>query len=332
MVLRGSKPLIGLPTQDSVAAQAGFLDEDEIIKVADTEVQTWQAFRLAMIDHGIDGGDLAIQVKTADEILATRILSIGDRHILDEKTDVMEQLGFTSWRPQLLPIIGGVTDDGAAKEAGLQEGDQIVAVDGKAINDWEQLVEVIQANPGNRLQLDVVRQGEQFSVAVIPGVRKKNNQDSGFIGAYQHIPDEVIAKLKTRVEYGVFEAFVKASEKTLSMSLLTLRVLGKMLLGEAALENISGPITIATYAGITASIGIATYLSFLAIISVSLGVLNLLPVPMLDGGHLLYYIIELIKGSPVSERFEELGQQVGLALLLMLMGLAIFNDIQRLIN
>ncbi|HEY9050881.1 MAG TPA: RIP metalloprotease RseP, partial [Gammaproteobacteria bacterium] len=162
--------------------------------------------------------------------------------------------------------------------------------------------------------------------------RMQNNQSSGFIGAYQKTPEEIIHKLRTHIEYDPFTAMQKAVTETWTMSALTLRVLGKMLLGEAALENISGPITIAQFAGITASIGFFVYLKFLAMISVSLGVLNLLPVPMLDGGHLFYYLIEMIKGSPVSEKFEELGQQVGLAILLMLMGLAIFNDIQRLIN
>ena len=144
--------------------------------------------------------------------------------------------------------------------------------------------------------------------------------------------EELINKTKTRIEYSPVDAMFRALEETWTFSVLTLKVLGKMVTGEAALENISGPITIATYAGTTASIGFLTYIKFLAMISVSLGVLNLLPVPMLDGGHLLYYLIETVKGSPVSEKFEELGQRLGLTLLFLLMSLAIFNDIQRLIN
>lgn len=330
--VEGTRPLLGVPEMNSPAAQAGFQTEDEILAVAGTQVQTWQAFRLALIDYGIDGGDLPIKVKTADQLLVTRVLSIGDLHILEDKADVLDQLGFQAWRPQLPPVIGGLTEDGAARRDGLQAGDRVVAVDGSGIDDWEQLVDIVEASPRQPLEFLVQREGSRQSVTVTPGVRKKNDRDSGVIGAYQHVPEELIDRIKTRVDYNPIEAAWKAVEKTWGMSLLTLRVLGKMLLGEAALENISGPITIATYAGMTASIGLTTYLSFLAIISVSLGVLNLLPVPMLDGGHLLYYVIELIKGSPVSERFEELGQQVGLALLIMLMGLAIFNDIQRLIN
>ena len=328
----GKKPIVAQPVADSPAALAGFKAEDEILSVAETEVKTWQSFRLALIDYGIDGGDLKITLKTSDHNVITRTLVIGDRNILDHKEDAVDQLGFKPWHPDLPAVIGGTTETGAAQKAGLQKGDKVTAINGEPIEDWGQLVQIVQSNAEKKLDVLVERNGVEKFITVKPDARNKNGKKSGFIGAYQHVPEEIINRLKTRVEYGPIEAMQKAVEKTWNMSALTLRVLGKMILGEAALENISGPITIATYAGLTASIGIVTYLSFLAIISVSLGVLNLLPVPMLDGGHLFYYIIEMIKGSPVSERFEELGQQVGLALLLMLMGLAIFNDIQRLIN
>ncbi len=328
----GKKPVIAQPLAESPAALAGFNAEDEILSVAETEVKTWQSFRLALIDYGIDGGDLKITLKTRDHGVVTRTLAIGDRNILDNKEDAVDQLGFKSWQPSLPAIIGGTTKTGAAQKAGLIKGDRVITIDGEPIEGWLQLVKIVQKSAEKDLVFLVDRNGVEKFITIKPGTRNKNGKESGFIGAYQHVPEEIINRLKTRVEYGPFEAMQKAVEKTWSMSALTLRVLGKMLLGEAALENISGPITIATYAGITASIGIITYLSFLAIISVSLGVLNLLPVPMLDGGHLFYYVIEMIKGSPVSERFEEIGQQIGLTLLLMLMGLAIFNDVQRLIN
>jgi regulator of sigma E protease len=328
----GKKPVVAQPVAESPAALAGFKAEDEILSVADTEIKTWQSFRMAIIDYGIDGGDLKITLKTNDHSVVTRTLVIGDKHILDSKEDAVDQLGFKPWRPILPAVIGGTTETGAAKKAGLEKGDKVIAIDGSIIESWSQLVKIVQSNAGKNLEFLVNRSGIEKFITIKPKSRKVKGKESGLIGAYQHTPEEIINKLKVRVEYGPLEALQKAAEKTWSMSALTLRVLGKMLLGEAALENISGPITIATYAGITASIGIITYLSFLAIISVSLGVLNLLPVPMLDGGHLFYYLIEMVKGSPVSDRFEELGQQVGLTLLLMLMGLAIFNDVQRLIN
>jgi len=214
----------------------------------------------------------------------------------------------------------------------LKQGDLILAIDNNAITSWADVVDHVQTHPGQPLLFRIDRQGAVLDVKVIPDARKQNGKQSGYIGAWQNMPEEIVERLRTHIDYNFFEAGYKAVEKTWSMSQLTLRVLGKMLLGEAALENISGPITIATYAGITASISLISYLGFLAIISVSLGVLNLLPVPMLDGGHLFYYLVEIIKGSPVSEKFEEMAQQVGLALLLMLMALAMYNDIQRLMN
>ncbi len=328
----GVKPYIGTPAENTAAAIAGFQNEDEILSVADSKVQTWHGFRMALIDHGIDGGSLLVTVRDANNLIATRELEIGDRHILDNKDDVIDQLGFNQWKPELPAIIGGTTDNGAAQKSGILVNDEVVAINGQDIHTWDQLVDIIQSSPGKPLEFLVVRNGKEQVLTVTPDSRMLNDKSSGFIGAYQKMPEEIIHKLRAHVEYGVFTAMQKAVAETWSMSTLTLRVLGKMLLGEAALENISGPITIAQFAGITASIGFFVYLKFLAMISVSLGVLNLLPVPMLDGGHLFYYLIEMIKGSPVSERFEELGQQIGLAILLMLMGLAIFNDIQRLIN
>lgn len=327
----GTRPVI-TPVENSIAAQADFEDEDEIISIGGVPVPTWQAFRLELIDQGIDGGEIPVEVKTAKNQLLTRNLNIGDRHILDNQDDVIDQLGFELWQPVLPAVIGGTTETGAAYRAGLKQGDRILAINNESTGTWSDVVNHVQQHPGQALLFRIERQGVEQELNVTPDARKQNGKQTGYIGAYQNMPEDVLNKLRVHVDYNVLTAAYKAVEKTWSMSTLTLRVLGKMLLGEAALENISGPITIATYAGITASISIVSYLGFLAIISVSLGVLNLLPVPMLDGGHLFYYLVESIKGSPVSEKFEEIAQQVGLAILLMLMALAMYNDIQRLMN
>ena len=328
----GRRPILNLPVAESIAAQSGFSTEDEILAVGGTKIQTWQNFRMALINHGIEGGNLSIKVKDRDLQIVERVLNIGDKHLLASQDDVPYQLGFKPWQPDFPATIGGVTETGSAKKAGLEEHDQVIKINQQPIETWLDLVEIVQANPEKSLLFTVLRNGAEQQITVVPGTRQKEGKASGVIGAYQYVPDVFIKKIKVHVDYSIPQAFYQAVLKTWNMSSLTLRVLGKMVVGEAALENISGPITIATYAGITASIGIITYLGFLAIISVSLGVLNLLPVPMLDGGHLFYYLIEIIKGSPVSQRFESVAQQLGMLLLFMLMGVAIFNDIQRLVN
>jgi len=328
----GIKPVIAAPDVESIAAVAGFAAEDQILAVADKEVRTWNEFRLALIKQGLDGGDIPIKVRTANLYETVYPISIGDRHILNEKMDIVDQLGFKPWKPEFAAKIGGVTEKGAALKAGIAAGDEILSINDQAIVNWDHLVEVIQSSAGKDLNVLINRSGTELVLQLRPDEKQRGEDIVGFMGAYPDVPEELIAKSKIRIEYGLFEAGIRALDETWTFSILTFKVLGKMLVGQAALENISGPITIAQYAGITASIGVLVYLKFLAMISVSLGVLNLLPVPMLDGGHLMYYLIEIVKGSPVSEKTQQMGQQVGLMLLFLLMSLAIFNDIQRLIN
>lgn len=335
------RPLVGTPEQDSIVAQAGFQSQDEVLRVGETVVRSWNEFRLEILNQGLSGGDLAIAVQDADGAEHTRTLALGNMKLLKNEGDVFNDIGFQQWLPELPAEIGGVIANGAAENAGLRKGDIITAADGLPVNQWMDLVKAIRAKPNQAMQFDVSRNDASTIITVVPKSREVKEQNEagqeitvqqGYIGAYQHVSDKIKQMMTAHIEYTPMQAISSAVIKTWDMSWLTLRVLWKMIAGDAALSNISGPITIATYAGATASVGLVSFLSFLAVISVSLGVLNLLPVPMLDGGHLFYYLIELVKGSPVSEAFELRGQQVGIIILASLMSVAIFNDVQRLLQ
>jgi len=326
------RALLGAPAEESIAALSGFENNDEVLKVGEDEVKSWSDLNLLVLDQGLDGGTLELEVRNADGMIENRRLDLGSTQLLEKESDIMAELGFRHWWPDLPAVIGGVIKDSPAEQAGLQEGDQLLMLDNENIKRWDELVKRVEGSQGKPINFLVLRDQQEVSIIVIPGSREKQGEVKGFIGAYQEVPKELKDKLFVDIEYGVFEAIPAAITKTWDMSKLTLRVIWKMIVGEASLSNISGPVTIAKYAGATAEIGLTTFIGFLAIISVSLGVLNLLPIPVLDGGHLFYYLIEAIKGSPVSEGFELRGQQIGIAILGALMFIAFYNDFQRFVQ
>jgi regulator of sigma E protease len=236
------------------------------------------------------------------------------------------------FRPAIPPTLGALTPGGPAARAGLKSGDRVTSVDSRPVATWEALVEQIRSHPGIRLRLGLQRDGADMLIDITPDSVGDAAARVGRIGAGPSVPPGYADELLVTVRYGLVRSLGKATQKTWEISIFTLRMIGKMLLGEVSWKHISGPVTIADIAGQSAQLGWLPYVSFLALISISLGVLNLLPIPLLDGGHLLYYLVEVIKGGPVSERILELGQRVGLTLLLLMMAFAFYNDINRLIS
>jgi regulator of sigma E protease len=327
----GLRPVVGDVQAGSLAEQAGILAGDEILAIGDRPTPTWESAVMELLDAGLgERSSIPLNVRGNDGKQRLLQANLGDG-ILLEKGGVLENFGVGLW--QLPPDIDEIVPGGAAERAGLQSGDRILRADGDAVDSWNDWVAYVRARPEQTLQLTVRRDGSEIPVTLVPGRKRDSGQEIGFIGASVQLPDqEQRDTMRVVVRYGLLEAVPVALGKTWEVTTLTLRTLWKMMAGKASVENLSGPISIARYAGQSATIGLAAFLGFLGIVSVSLGVLNLLPIPVLDGGHLLFYLVEFVKGSPVSETAQLIGQKIGIAMLLMLMTVAFYNDILRLVE
>lgn len=332
--VQGVKPEIGQIIPDSLANQAGLNAGDEIIRINDQDVQTWEQASLYMIDAALDTGIVQVHTRTVDEQVVSVALDLRDTAALLDEGALLDKIGIQPWRPNIAPVLGELLPDGAAKQQGLKSGDRIIEFQGQKVADWSEWVDIVQAHPGQEMNILIQRAGQEMLVSLTPRPELTAGRQIGKIGAGPQVDQQAIesqvAPHRVTVRYGLFDALYKGAVKTLDMSVLTVKLLGRLVIGEASLKNISGPISIAEYAGISAKLGLATFLSTLAIISISIGILNLMPVPILDGGHLMYYLVEMIKGSPVSDIVQGYGQRVGLLMLAGLMSLAFYNDIQRL--
>jgi regulator of sigma E protease len=331
----GIKPVIGVVTNPSPAYSAGVQSQDTILSVNGVETPSWEKARFTLLEESVDRGTITLVVQSLDQQISNRKLDIsGLRLLQDEQVDLMGELGLSMWRPDIPPTIDEVIADGAASASGLMAEDKIYSINGQKIINAGHWVDMIRANPETELSLVVWRDGEKVSLPLTPASVEQNGERYGYIGVRNRVdmPPDIRREMEVVERYGPITALVASLDKTWRMSWLTLKVLGKLIVGEASVKNLSGPITIARYAGISAQIGLEQFLGFLAIISISLGVLNLLPIPVLDGGHLFYYLIEMIKGSPVSEAIELIGQKIGMALLFGLMSIAIYNDLLRLVE
>ena len=328
----GLKPVISSVQAGSIAMQAGFRADDEITQINGRATRTWNTALEALVAGVIERGTAVVGVTGArghERLLEVDLASIPIDAMAEG--NLLDLLGVEPARPAIPAVIGEVADQGAARRAGLQAGDRVVAVDGVPVRDWRHWVELIRAAPDIPLSVRISRGGADAELTLTPEARVSGEgETTGYIGVGLDPDFDRDQSLFAVEAYPVHVAFLKGVGKTYDMIVVTLQILGRMITGEASLKNLSGPVSIAQYAGQTAQMGIVTFLGFLAIVSVSLGVLNLLPIPLLDGGHLFYYLVEFFKGSPVSLSTQLLGQRVGLALLFGLMALAIYNDILRL--
>ncbi len=327
----GVRPLIGELDPSSLAYQAGLRAEQEVLAVNGQATPTWGAVLDSLLPYTLRKEAVTVTVDDDGTEYDFRLPLEQLQGEVDAAT-FTKVIGLQPFRPRIAPVLDEITAGSAAEAAGLRSGDEILAIDGVAVDDWERFVLTVRDHPDTALTFSVRRNGEVLEVSVRPAAHKTAAGVIGRIGAGVRVDERLNERLRTEWRLGPLAAVGAALEKTWDMSTLTLRMLGEMVVGRVSMENISGPITIAVYAKSSALAGFAQFLGFLAIVSISLGVLNLLPVPILDGGHLLFYAIEMIKGSPVSERAEAIGARIGIMLILMLMSLALYNDLARLMG
>jgi len=326
----GLKPVLGTPPVNTPAAVAQLQSGDLVGKVDEVPVETWQSLRWELLDHAVQKN--VVRLEVLDEQGRIRFASLDLSGIGPEELDagLMKQIGIVRFDAPIDPVIGDVLEGDPASRDGLRRGDVIEAVGGKPVRRWSEVVAAVRAAPAQALAFDLLRDGVPLRLTVVTDKITDGDTSIGRIGAGPQIDEERLERLLVQVRYPIGEALYRATVKMSEVSIFTLRMLGRMVVGDVSLKNLSGPITIADYAGQSAKVGWLAYLNFLALISISLGVLNLLPVPVLDGGHLMYYLVEIGKGSPVSERAMEFGQRIGLVLLFTLMAFAIYNDLGRL--
>lgn len=322
---------IRIVPEQSVAHKAGLRGGEHVTAVNGEAIELWSDLRWKMLQLAIEKRAARLDISRPDpenangNLLDTITVPLDNLTAEDLEGDFLGKLGMSLARPPA--ILGKLIPDGPAMQGGLQEGDLILAVDGKPVVDGLAFIGMLQDAANKPLKISGQRAGREFSVTVTPEAQTQGERIVGKIKAEVSMAPAMIT-----VSAAPLEAIIKGIGRTWDTSVLSIKMIGKMLVGEVSLKNITGPITIADYAGQTARVGIVSYISFIAFISISLGVMNLLPIPVLDGGLLLYYFVEVLTGRPVSERFGEIAQRAGMGILMVLMLVAVFNDIVRLIS
>jgi regulator of sigma E protease len=326
------KPIVGTPTAGTPAAQAGFQNGQTVTAINGEPVEDWQDMYWQMLKRGIENPVMSVETRDTAGHIENLHLDVTGIDLTDSEQDPLTHIGLIRYLPELAPVVGQIVAGGRAEMAGMRTGDRIEAINGQPVRVWDDMVKTIKANPDKQLTLTLSRAGSPLELNVTPAASQESGQTIGRIGAGPQVDEAIFAPLQAEIRFGPVAAMKRAVYKTWDLSTFSLEMMGRLVIGHASLKNISGPVTIADYAGRSAEAGPSAFIAFLALISVSLGVLNLLPIPLLDGGHLLYYFVEFLTGRPVSDSVQEIGQKIGAALLATLMIFALFNDFHRLIT
>ncbi|MCA2018147.1 sigma E protease regulator RseP [Vibrio tritonius] len=325
------KPVVGEVSSYSIAADAGIAPGMEILDVSGTRTPDWESVNMELASHiGDDSLTMTVTSPESVGLQEIKTLNLSSWNFDPESESAMGALGFKPFNPEISLTLINVAKDGAGAKAGLEVGDELQFVGGQKITQWQQVVDSIQNHPGEPITVDVLRQGEPVSLVLTPERKDLGNgKVIGFAGIAPKVADWP-SDYRFELQFGVFESFSKAVDKTGQIIGLTVSMLKKLVVGDVGLNNLSGPISIAKGAGATADYGLVYFLGFLALISVNLGIINLVPLPMLDGGHLLFFAIEAVIRRPVPEKVQEMGYRIGGAIIFSLMAVAIFNDFTRL--
>ncbi|BFT31191.1 sigma E protease regulator RseP [Alteromonas sp. D210916BOD_24] len=322
------KPVVKNVEPQSIAAIAGLEAGDEIIRIGDRSTTDWEAVNLEIVSN-IGSENATVSVKKSSGAEKVLTFTLNSWNFDPDSESPLSSLGLTPYRPDPTLTVGFVGEGSAAEQAGLEPGDKLIALNGELLSTWEGLVNVIIDSPGERIALEIERDGQQQTLHATIARRDTPQGQSGYLGVSPTFEPWPEGYVFTH-QYGMIEAIGKALDKTWRLITLSVEMIGKLVTGDVSVKNLSGPISIAQGAGTSAGYGLAYFLSFLALISVNLGIINLLPLPMLDGGHLMFFIVEWVTGKPVPEAVQEWGYRIGGVLLFMIMGIAIFNDIARI--